>query len=103
MKVPPNADGLGSTESKFQVGDPNPKFDESKMDPNYPQMQAWRRAGVSSGIPLLQDQLKNITKEFEGGSTEEEIVSYLESPEVKYKPVIVLLKNGTYDFSNYGI
>lgn len=103
MQVPPNADGPGSTESRFQVGDPNPKFDESKMDPNYPQMQAWRQAGVSSGIPLLQDQLNKITKEFEGGSTEEEIRSYLESPQVKYKQVIVLLKNGTYHFSNYGI
>jgi hypothetical protein len=91
--------GVGS----FQVGDPNPQFDESKFDPAYPQMQAWRLAGVSTGIPILRDQLTQISREFEAGATEEDINRYLESPEAKYKQVVVLLKNGTYEFTNKGI
>jgi hypothetical protein len=90
-------------ESKFQIGDPDPKFDESKFDPNYPQMKVWRQAGVSTGIPQLQDQLDKVTKEFQEGTTEEELRAYLESPNVKYKSAVVLLKNGTYHFSDKGI
>ena len=88
---------------KFQIGDPNPKFDESKFDSNYPQMQVWRQAGVSTGIPFLQDQLDNVTKELDEGTSEDILRSYLESPQVKYKQTVVLLRNGTYHFTEKGI
>lgn len=38
----------------IRLGDPGVTFDESKMDPDYPQMQEWRKAGVSGGIPLRE-------------------------------------------------
>ena len=75
MKIPGERPATGANRS-FQVGDPNPQFDESKFDPNYPQMQVWRLAGVSTGIPILQDQLNEVTRKFEAGATEEEIGAY---------------------------
>jgi hypothetical protein len=37
-----------------RLGDPGVTFDESKMDPAYPQMQQWRKAGVPGGIPFRE-------------------------------------------------
>lgn len=88
-----------SGKRKIQVGDPNIKFDSSKIDPNYPQMRIWMQAGVKDGIPHLQDQLKLVTKVFGPETSDEELRSYLASPEVKYKPVVVLLRDGEYKFS----
>lgn len=88
-----------SDERKIQVGDPDLKFDPSKFDPNYPQMRIWMEAGVTNGIPHLEEQLKTVAKVFDEGTTDEELKAYFESPEVKYKPVVVLLKNGEYTFS----
>ncbi len=36
-----------------RVGDAGVKFDNSKMDSNYPQMSEWIKAGVEGGIPAL--------------------------------------------------
>lgn len=36
-----------------QVNDPGIIFDESKFDPDYPQMAEWATAGVRGGIPLV--------------------------------------------------
>jgi hypothetical protein len=51
---------IGSDERKFyrlnvrtkRIGDPGMRFDEDKLDPNYPQMQIWQTAGVQGGIPF---------------------------------------------------
>ncbi|KAA1245802.1 Ig-like domain-containing protein [Aquimarina sp. RZ0] len=36
-----------------RVGDAGITFDNSKLDPDYPQMREWMKAGVEGGIPLL--------------------------------------------------
>lgn len=38
-----------------RVGDPNVSFDESKLDPDYPQMLEWQKAGVPAGIPFRNE------------------------------------------------
>ena len=36
-----------------RIGDAGMRFDNSKIDPAYPQMREWMKAGVQGGIPLL--------------------------------------------------
>lgn len=36
-----------AAEPRMQIGDAGMRFDDSKMDPNYPQMQAWKEAGAT--------------------------------------------------------
>lgn len=83
--------------TKYKVGDPEVTFDEVKFNENYiynTQMQTWRKAGVGGGIPHIEEQLANVTKVFEAGTSAKEINDYFASQ--KYKKVIVLLKNGNY-------
>ncbi|WP_299234690.1 right-handed parallel beta-helix repeat-containing protein [uncultured Bacteroides sp.] len=90
-------------ETKYQVGDPEVTFDESKFSENYKynaQMQIWRQAGKQGGIPHLEDQLKEVTKVFEPGTNFNEIKAYFENN--KYEKVVALLKNGNYTM-NTGI
>lgn len=81
-----------------RVGNPDIRFDVTKLDAKYPQMQEWQKAGKTDGIPFLQDQLVKVDKVFEAGATCEEIKGYLNN--VKYKKQVILLKNGTYTFNS---
>lgn len=83
--------------TKYQVGDPEVRFDESKFDADYKyydKMQIWRQAGVEDGVPHLEDQLAQVTKVFEAGSPASQIRDYLEQH--KGEKIVVLLKNGDY-------
>ncbi len=66
-------------------------------------MRIWVEAGVASGIPYLAEQLEKVGKTFEPGTTAKELKEYFESPEVKYKPIVVLLKNGEYTLSETAV
>jgi hypothetical protein len=43
---------LGVTVRNKRYGDPGVSFDPAKMDPAYPQMLEWQKAGVTGGVPF---------------------------------------------------
>ena len=63
--------------AQLQVGDPGVTFDQSKFDPDYPQMEHWITAGVRGGIPFV-DQL-NIKETLNGGENSSAINSAINS------------------------
>ena len=85
-------------ETEKRIGDPDMTFDESRIDPDYPQMQEWIKAGRTGGIPSLEEQLVNISKTFEAGTSIADINAYLGS-EGKGNGRIIYLKNGEYQLN----
>lgn len=85
-------------ETEKRIGDPDVTFDESRLGPEYPQMQEWMKAGRTGGIPYLEEQLGNISKTFEAGTSIQDINAYLES-EGKGTGRIIYLKNGEYQLN----
>lgn len=85
---------LASTQSFAQrVGDPGVTFDESKFDPDYPQMQEWIKAGVEGGIPLRSESpvVRTISATNSAG-----IIAAMEFVQSQGGGQLVL-ENGTYD------
>ena len=83
--------------AQLQVGDPGVTFDQSKFDPDYPQMAEWITAGVRGGIPFV-DQL-NIKETLNGGANSSAINSAITTV-ANQGGGAVLLKNGTYDINS---
>lgn len=82
-------------ETEKRIGDGGLTFDNNRMDSKYPQMKEWITAGRSQGIPVLANQLNNITKTFEPGTTASELNAFLDSSD-KNNTRIIYLKNGDY-------
>lgn len=84
--------------TRVRAGDPNARFDESRMDPRYrDKMEEWKRSGRRGGIPKWRkEQNKSLDyKEFCPSDNFEEIVEFLNKPE-KGKNKIAFLKKGEY-------
>ncbi|MEO0793603.1 MAG: Ig-like domain-containing protein [Verrucomicrobiota bacterium] len=81
----------------LEIGDQGVTFDESKFDPDYPQMEHWIRAGVRGGIPLIENLV--IVRTVSGGSDSAAINAAINAVEAEGGGA-VLLENGTYDIND---
>ncbi|KZS40074.1 hypothetical protein AWE51_25585 [Aquimarina aggregata] len=79
------------------MGDPNVKFDQSKIDPRYQdQMLKWQTAGVENGIPILKDiPIVDTLK----GTNSEQINDAINKVANSNKLVGILLRNGDYNIN----
>ena len=83
------------SEAQLRVGDPGVTFDQSKRDPNYPQMAEWETAGVRGGIPFI-DQLD--IKLTLNPTNSAGIQSAIDNV-ARQGGGAILLKNGTYNIN----
>ncbi|HSH09077.1 MAG TPA: hypothetical protein VK995_01725 [Oceanipulchritudo sp.] len=79
-----------------RLGDPGVTFDEGKMDPDYPQMQEWKKAGVPGGIPFRHDWPVVAVLEPTNSAAINAVLSSVWRNAFKNGGATVLLKNGTY-------
>ena len=85
----------------LSLGDPGVTFDKTMFDPNYPQMERWSKAGVTGGIPFVDEML--IVTELTACKSAE-INAAINAATAKMnaqgaKRCAILLKNGTYDIN----
>ena len=89
-------------ETKVRVGDPDVTFDMTRVDPIYQaKITEWMNAGVQGGIPSLKTIMSDgrEIKEFEGGTSVDDILDYINNTGNKYRQRIIYLKNGEYVFN----
>ncbi|WP_073347829.1 BACON domain-containing protein [Bacteroides congonensis] len=88
-------------ETEVRVGDPGVTFDMSRVDPVYQdKITEWMKAGVTGGIPALETIMNDgrEIKEFEGGTSVDDIIAYTNEGN-KYRKRVIYLKNGEYVFN----
>lgn len=81
------------TAHTYQIGDPEMRFDESKIDPRYEtQMRAWMKAGCEGGIPHIETLTPDV--ELADGTTSTDINKAITG--LGQNGGVILLKDGVH-------
>ena len=87
---------LANNPNDFQVGDPSVTPDESLLDPNYPQMSRWARAGVAGGIPYIHSFDKTTAIDAGNSSDINAAIQAMANTLTNNEKGLITLRNGTY-------
>lgn len=83
-----------------RVGDPNWQYDATKNDPNFPEIQYWKEAGVEGGVPC-KESIPKINTKYVNSDFQVKIdntYNEIESSGLSYG--YLLLKNGVHYIDN---